>query len=1550
MSIEKTFGFGNGSPYRSDTFNRNNDLIFGRNGGLEISSVVNAGLNVVVGDIKFIQNGIIVKKVGSSQVTFPTALPAPFYLTATVPDSRPLDNIAWSFVRRPQDIGANTVLLAEWDGSEWRHLPEISIKGLVDHRLSSAIAYQNIGFNTGFRFSPNVAFTEYNILPGQVTDKTGQLVEKLERTPFVSLLADTEYDRIDAIMWRRWMDDTNRIGRLILRPGQTYQGNSLVQNHKTSLGNATSVNHMPKVLNPSDNTMIVMWIENYGDNGVLKFTKYDTDRTTELVAPLDITTNVLDFDAVTDKDDNIMIVYTRGTNIYRMKIDSDGVTTVNFTAIDGLNNPCSKPTIKTDFLGNFYVTFLYKKSPSLHAPYFLKLNTGGTISTSSKLLINASSNYTKVHFDINDDFELFVAYENSSTNEIEYQKLNEIGEQLTSRTVISDDTLYGLVTLSGVARNPIVSVGENNELYITFEQNKGVGNYGLSIYSSEFPARYGHKSVLKDFENDAEDILEHKISLDWGNHGHLLLRTSSKIFFYNFLMPFTASRLLSVFDVNPVASGDFDLLFDRAGSLIQSFTNAQTGSTNNGAPIGTLFFGPETYGTESAFIAEDEVAIPLPSLLALNPVPTYGDVFTITDSAGGNDGAYVINSFRDITINGADYRVTRDYSAVFLPEVGTAAVSQFTKLDGNSIYFCKQTPTIEYNFQEVKAEELDSDILCAAIRKSDNQFLAWYDASLAPLTGAVSRQESFLTSKGNINFDKTTDGGTLTFSENLYIREPFRHNFKMDAGTITGMAENHVAYTRIPESISLLKDGDSDGFGTLNVSDVSQFQIGQLIFVSDSDSTGLEITISNIVDNILYFTASMAQFAMVRGAFAIPSEVVVSVEEQNTGDIKPDSLGYVDTTIYVIAIRANDLVHFRGGTLSLEDGEDGSIGDGPGADTLTFIGSTGDADSKPDYANNFTGANEESLKNRNSNLDIMAEQEARNRNLYDFFPVGTAFTWDAVVGKISWIGEWHLLVPDKGASAGTSHTINTATKEITIGANQIAYIDIDRVTATGDLTPIVVNDNALMLNSGNQQHIVIARRFGDDVSVGLKSQFTLASGQTSGGAPSNKLTGGGVWSWNASSDTVAWTAEANIQIQSLQNSVNKIAAGDSVLDADGKVAYVAINQIAPGGFLAVSVDLIENVANSANNVIIARRIGDNILVAHNLLEDGASVKLDHAFTENVLTMLGLTGNGQTVHNYSSTYLVSQNTSHEEAISALDLRLLQIDTQLSAPAGEYSWLSDGSLDTFAIGTSGHGDTDVTWSPDNSIDDIIIFVDGNKKELHRAGTWPIGDGDTDGEFIKVDSTTIRLKPHLLLGANSGEGRVKITVRPYAAGVTNVVAVKDEGSLISSAVKEFDFVGLSVTASETDPSKIRIEVSASGGSGGGDSYKLFSGTNNTGSTIPAKRAVRFLPNGAIEPCDNAISGKKNPMAITVAEIPSGTTVPESIIVGFHLPGVLASLGFAFNERVFLGSNGELVNEASVPDTASPSDALVQVGEAFGTGTTTTDLIWNKQDYAGF
>ena len=79
-------------------------------------------------------------------------------------------------------------------------------------------------------------------------------------------------------------------------------------------------------------------------------------------------------------------------------------------------------------------------------------------------------------------------------------------------------------------------------------------------------------------------------------------------------------------------------------------------------------------------------------------------------------------------------------------------------------------------------------------------------------------------------------------------------------------------------------------------------------------------------------------------------------------------------------------------------------------------------------------------------------------------------------------------------------------------------------------------------------------------------------------------------------------------------------------------------------------------------------------------------------------------------------------------------------------------------------------------------------------------------------------------------------------------------------------------------------------------------------------------------------------------------GVTVSSAVAIGYLIPGVLTGLGFTIGERVFLGGSGEMVKEVNVPDSGALDDANVQVGFAYGTGTSATDLIWNMLEFPGF
>jgi hypothetical protein len=955
MTVEKTFGFGNSSPYNSFTFNKNNDIIVGRNGPMQIGSITNDLPNVLLQDITFVQNGVFVKKIGNDSVTFPSDLPVPFYLTATVPDTQPLDNIIWGFVRRPQDIGENVALIAEWDGQEWRHLDKLSIAELIKERLLRAQAYGNLGFNTGFRFSPNVDFSEYVLTKGQVTDKSGQLITKNTDTQFDEIPADDDFDRIDAIIWRRLQDDPNRIGFPDLKPGNTFSGTDLEQVKLNTIVDDTIVNSKPKIINLDDNTFIMFYVEKYGVNGELKAVKYDSDRTTQLVAPTILETNVLDYDISVSPGGTVNIAFIRGGDLLRMKIDqSDLTTTISAAAVDGLTNPCSKPKIVTDYLGNQHIMFLYQQAPTIFSPYYLRLNVGGTVATAAFRLRANSDNYSSVDFEVNSDLELFTVYSNTTDGTIEYQKLDEFGEELTEIRTISDDTYNkdADAILVGNARNAKIKVAENNEVYVTFEQDKGASVFGLCIWAERLINDEGHKALLLTIDAPSENIENHHMELDWQNHGHILYSTGSDLRYFKYWLPALNTRLLGSFQVNAVNSLDYDMVYDKSGALLQVFADEQAGTTNNGGTITNFKTGAGTFGGEAVFLASNQIAVLQSDLDALDPVPTIGDSFTLAGSLVGNDGTYLIENQKTETISGNTYSVfTLDQS--FSGSVDSpGSTIQFTELQGNDLKFAKQTAAISYGFTEVFAEELNSDIIAVLVRKSDSAFVTWYENSRISADTTYLRTENSLGCSGDISWDAVTDNGTLVWSEIFHIIDPFRGTFEIPAGSINNVVEGDVLFINLPKAQFFLEDGDGD---VAKITSVADFSVGQKVFVGDSDSFGLVTTVASTGIGEITLDDDVSAFTKVRGAYIIPLELELKKAQQNEGLLRPSSLGEIDSSIYVIATRKDNYMYFRDGGLQLEDGETGQIGDGTSNENLLFIGAASEADSQPKYSTALGG-------------------------------------------------------------------------------------------------------------------------------------------------------------------------------------------------------------------------------------------------------------------------------------------------------------------------------------------------------------------------------------------------------------------------------------------------------------------------------------------------------------------------------------------------------------------------------------------------------------------
>jgi len=91
------------------------------------------------------------------------------------------------------------------------------------------------------------------------------------------------------------------------------------------------------------------------------------------------------------------------------------------------------------------------------------------------------------------------------------------------------------------------------------------------------------------------------------------------------------------------------------------------------------------------------------------------------------------------------------------------------------------------------------------------------------------------------------------------------------------------------------------------------------------------------------------------------------------------------------------------------------------------------------------------------------------------------------------------------------------------------------------------------------------------------------------------LIGGGVWSFDATSGSLAWDAQANLSVPGLDDSENVIPSG-FILLADGDVVETTYNRVGPGGSLTLTNTPIASFVPEIGKIILARRLGTVVYV------------------------------------------------------------------------------------------------------------------------------------------------------------------------------------------------------------------------------------------------------------------------------------------------------------------------------------------------------------------
>jgi hypothetical protein len=180
----------------------------------------------------------------------------------------------------------------------------------------------------------------------------------------------------------------------------------------------------------------------------------------------------------------------------------------------------------------------------------------------------------------------------------------------------------------------------------------------------------------------------------------------------------------------------------------------------------------------------------------------------------------------------------------------------------------------------------------------------------------------------------TFASGVLSWNGDFYVVNPFRGDYRIPAGSISGIINDDVIYVKLINEIDVINDGTIAG--EIWVKNNSKFTLDGNVLIGDCDSSRVPGVIKGIgVDGQLYIEdglgspLDLSTYTATKGSWIQPTDLEFFKDQINTGDLRPSGNRVIDEEILVIAMSHTNTLIFKNGVLTLEDGDSGEIGNLP---------------------------------------------------------------------------------------------------------------------------------------------------------------------------------------------------------------------------------------------------------------------------------------------------------------------------------------------------------------------------------------------------------------------------------------------------------------------------------------------------------------------------------------------------------------------------------------------------------------------------------------------
>ena len=861
MGVNKTTGFA--APYRSATFRAMVESLENKNGVLIYNGELSeSGGDLTIPPLAFLQNGLIVVKDTNKIITVPS-LTEPFYVVATSPSASNIDDVIYSFAKAPYDITDDSVILGEKANGSWRKAQVLTISGILETISNEKIA---LGFTkplSGLRTTYGGGV--FTTSSGSIIDKSGHMIaveQPVTKAPFID---DVDFARVDRVIFQRPLVSPDRIGEVLHVRGGTY---SDVSNLKTpvDIEDALVPHTNVKSVILSDNTIVYLVTTGYGNNFDISYSRYGTDRTTQLVAPTVIKSGITtdNIDVSITNTDILQVVYEVDDQIKASRFTgSTGVivgTEISITT--NVLDVHTQPTITRFPAGDVLISYLKLVTPGNYSLFFTTF-TDSFAPIFSAQNVSGAGNFANASIAIDRNKSVHLAYENILAGTILYSQLDDGFAVVTPASIISAATEHPTHgTLINAATTPKVIVSQNEEVFVLFKQEKPSTDYGISVWANG-------SATMIDLSGASEDIVAFDATLSESNGSlnitlsisagetHYVKRLSSETYISEQLAAYGARKVNQILDLS--------------GSLLHAFAQEFPGTyTGYAGP-----FDVQYAGSQGIVGSLNTIALGSNQILVLfSERPAQGDRVTISGSINGNDGVFLAQLIEVVSLNAVD-----DYAVVTIDSALSGSAendpvntkTNYASPDGMDVTTVKSVSDIaSWAFS---TRERITDVLLARILQPGNTVLNYFTGASALLNSdnlglfgdatyaweTISPSELIITNDLKIvdfvaNLVYTIPANTLTINDDyaLYVRledtdlapnyltAPLNALPFGDPIQVLGFAKNGVFYPHLlaKADIGALESGETVVVGN----DLSTASRARLGLVGDTSFTAYSST------------------------------------------------------------------------------------------------------------------------------------------------------------------------------------------------------------------------------------------------------------------------------------------------------------------------------------------------------------------------------------------------------------------------------------------------------------------------------------------------------------------------------------------------------------------------------------------------------------------------------------------------------------------------------------------------------------------------------------